>query len=168
MSASFPNRSNLRVAASAEVGGAARDVYHMIADYRSGHPRIIPPRYFRNLQVEHGGYGAGTLIRCEMVAFGSTYQARSHVTEPEPGRVLVETDLEKSAVTTFVVDPLGSSRSMVTLSIDLPMRSGMLGALERLITRRFLRRAFAAELRQLDEQIRIGGPPVAARTLHSL
>jgi hypothetical protein len=140
----------------------------MIADYRSGHPRIIPPRYFRNLKVEHGGYGAGTLIRYELVAFGTTYLARAHVTEPEPGRVLVETDLQKNAVTTFVVDPLGSCRSMVTISTDIPIRTGPFGALERLITRGFLRRAFAAELRRLDEQIRIGGSPVPARTLHSL
>jgi hypothetical protein len=168
MSASFPNRSILRVSASAEVGGAARDVYHMIADYRSGHPRIIPPRYFRNLKVEHGGYGAGTLIRYEMIAFGTMYLARAHVTEPEPGRVLVETDLQKNSVTTFVVDPLGSCRSMVTISTDIPVRTGVLGALERLMTRSFLRRVYVAELRRLDEQVRSGGSPLTPRTLHSL
>ena len=97
----------LRVESRANVGAAAPDVYRMIADYRSGHPRIIPPRYVRNLEVEKGGYGAGTLIRYDLLAFGTTYHARARVTESQPGRVLVETDLEKGAVTTFTVESLG-------------------------------------------------------------
>src|SRR5437762_870146 len=122
--------STLSVEASADVGAPAPDVYRMIADYRAGHPRIIPPRYFRNLEVEQGGYGAGTLIRYDLLAFGTTYHARARVTEPEPGRVLVETDLEKGAVTRFVVDPLGATRSRVTIATKLPMRGGLRGWIE--------------------------------------
>ena len=144
----------LRVEARATIGASARDAYRMIADYRTGHTRIIPPRFFRNLQVEKGGYGAGTLIRYDLLAFGTTYHARARVTEPEPGRVLVETDLEKGAVTTFTVEPLGASQSRVTIATALPTRSGLVGWLERAMTGRFLRRVYAAELAQLDSEVR--------------
>lgn len=147
----------LRVEARASVGAAAPDVYRMIADYRTGHPRIIPPRYIRNLEVEKGGYGAGTLIRYDLLAFGTTYHARARVTEPEPGRVLVETDFEKGAVTTFTVEPLGASEARVTISTEMPMRSGFVGWLERAMTGSFLRRVYASELAQLDSVVRTTG-----------
>ena len=155
MSTTLGNRRALRVEARANVGGAAPDVYRMIADYRTGHTRIIPPRYFRNLEVEKGGYGAGTLIRYELLAFGTTYRARARVTEPQPGSVLVETDLEKGAVTTFTVEPLGASQSRVTIATEMATRSGLVGWLERAMTGRFLRRVYAAELAQLDSEMRL-------------
>src|SRR3954469_23277776 len=145
---------SLHVSASAEIRAAAVNVYRMIADYRDGHQRMIPPQYFRNLEVDAGGYGAGTQIRYDLLAFGTTYHARAKITEPEPGRVLVETDLGKGAVTTFVVDPLGSHRSLVTITTALPMRAGVLGAIERAVTRRFFRRVYTAQLAQLDAHVR--------------
>ncbi|MBV9688683.1 MAG: hypothetical protein JO202_03125, partial [Ktedonobacteraceae bacterium] len=36
------------------------DVYATIADYRQGHPNILPKEIY-DLQVEQGGYGAGTI-----------------------------------------------------------------------------------------------------------
>jgi len=143
----------LRVGVTAEVGAAAPDVYRMIADYHDGHTRIIPPRYFRNLQVEQGGYGDGTVIRYDVLAFGTIYHARARVTEPEPGRVLVETDLEKGAVTSFIVEPLGGSRSRVTITTSLSTRAGILGRIERAVMRSFLNRVYVAELAQLDAQM---------------
>lgn len=154
MSATSSNQSVLRVVARGEVGASASDVYRMIADYHTGHPRIVPPRYFRNLQVDEGGYGAGTSIRYDFIAFGKTYHARARITEPEPGRVLVETELEKGAVTTFVVEPLGSTRCMVTISTALRVHGGLLGLIERLLMRRFFDRVYAAQLSQLAEQVR--------------
>jgi len=148
------NGRTLRVEARANVSAAAPDVYRMIADYRTGHTRIIPRRYFRNLEVEKGGYGAGTLIRYDLLAFGTTYHARARVTEPQPGRVLVETDLEKGAVTTFTVEPLGGTQSRVTIATEMPTRAGVVGWLERELTGRFLRRVYAAELTQLDSEVR--------------
>jgi hypothetical protein len=80
----------LAVTASAVFEAHAADAYRLIADYRKGHPRILPERYFRNMQVEEGGYGAGTIVRFDMLAFGRIQHARSRITEPEPGRVLAE------------------------------------------------------------------------------
>jgi hypothetical protein len=145
--------TKLHVAATADIGAAAPAVYGMIADYRIGHRRIIPPKYFRNLEVEEGGYGNGTLIRYDLLAFGQTNHARARVTEPEPGRVLVETDLDKGAVTSFIVEPLGAARSRVTIATEMPTRSGFVGWLERAMTGSFLKRVYLAELALLDAEV---------------
>ena len=54
----------------------------IIADYHNGHPHILP-KQFRNLTVEKGGVGAGTIIRFEVRALGSDAAIQRVVTEPE-------------------------------------------------------------------------------------
>src|SRR4051812_32466937 len=165
MSATFSNKPVLHVAARGEVAAPASDVYRMIADYHTGHPRIVPPRYFRNLQVDEGGYGAGTSIRYDFIAFGKTYHSRARITEPDPGRVLVETELEKGAVTTFFVESLGTNRSMVTISTVLPVHGGAIGVIERALMRRFFERVYAEQLARIDEQVRMARPARTSRTV---
>ena len=152
MSTKQQNRTPFRVSSSAEIAAPVADVYRMIADYRTRHARIIPPKYFANLRVESGGYGAGTIITYDMTAFGKTRHARAEVTEPQPGRVIVETDHDESIATTFVVEPAGASRSPT----ELPLRSGILGSLERTMARSFLTRVYAAELALLEQQVTEG------------
>jgi hypothetical protein len=143
----------LHVAASAAISAGAADVYRLIADYHSGHPRIIPPEFFRNLRVEGGGYGAGTVITFDMIVLGRTRHTRALVSEPEPGRVLVESYPENGATTTFAVNSLGNGRSRVTISTALPVRTGVLGVIERRLTGRFLRGVFAAELTLIEREM---------------
>ena len=69
------------VVASADIDAPPDRVYAIIADYRNGHPHILP-RAFRNLTVEKGGVGAGTIIRFEVRALGQTQRFRAFVTEP--------------------------------------------------------------------------------------
>src|SRR3954469_19904465 len=110
-------------------------VYNIIANYREGHPRILP-KQFSNLVVEQGGVGAGTVIRFQMGVLGRKQTFRAAITEPEPGRVLVETYLDgNGAVTTFTVNP-GSAPadSQVTISTEIPVRAGFLGKIERTLT----------------------------------
>jgi len=145
--------TRLHVEVTADIRAAAPEVLRMIADYRAGHTRIIPPQYFRNLEVEQGGCGEGTIIRYDMIAFGKTTHARARVTEPRPGRVLVETDLDRDIVSTFTVEPVDASRSRVTIATDLPTRTGVVGWIERAIMRSYLHRVFIAELAQLDAEV---------------
>jgi hypothetical protein len=49
------------VVASAHIAAAPAQVYAIIANYREGHPRILP-KEFSGLTVEQGGIGAGTII----------------------------------------------------------------------------------------------------------
>jgi len=60
--------SSFTIGAAARVNAPAQRVYDMIADYRNGHPRIIPPKYFTSLDVEEGGVGDGTVIRWSKTA----------------------------------------------------------------------------------------------------
>jgi Polyketide cyclase / dehydrase and lipid transport len=143
-----------RVTASARIEAPADRVYALVADYRDGHPRILPRRYFTALEVEEGGVGAGTRIRVQMRLLGRTRIFRATITEPEPGRVLAESDAVSGTVTTFTVVPLeGSRQSEVTISTELPMRDGLAGRLERFLATRVLPRVYNEELRLLREVV---------------
>ena len=139
------------VTAAALVEAPAEVVYAILADYKAGHPHILPREYFTFLAVEQGGYGDGTVIRFGMRAFGKTREARAVVTEPEPGRVLVETALDEGGpVTTFVVEPEGR-HSRVTFKTELSAPAGPVGAISRYMAERFLKRVYTAELEQLND-----------------
>jgi hypothetical protein len=141
-----------QVTAWAHIKEAPKNVYAVIADYRNGHPRIVPDA-FSGMTVERGGVGDGTIIRFRMRVFGRTQSFRAAVTEPEPGRILVETDLDSNgAVTTFTVNPgAAPGTSDVIITTELPVRSGPLGALERFLTTRFLRPLYVKELALLAD-----------------
>ena len=117
-------KKTFTVKASANVCAPADIVYGIIADYRDGHPHILPREYFDWLEVEQGGLGEGTVIRFQMRVLGQTRVLRAAITEPDPGRVLVETDMgEDGPVTTFTVEPEGSS-TQVTFSTELTSTGG--------------------------------------------
>lgn len=138
------------VSASAIIPARRDRVYSLIANYRDGHPRILP-KQFTNLIVEEGGIGAGTIIRFQMSVFGKKQTFRAAITEPEPGRVLVETDLDTNgAVTTFTVSPgTAPADSHVTISTELPVRAGLLGRIERVFSTALLRPIYVKELENL-------------------
>src|SRR3954469_18027690 len=138
------------VRASALIPARRERVYNIIANYREGHPRILP-KQFSNLVVEQGGVGAGTVIRFQMSVLGRKQTFRAAITEPEPGRVLVETYLDSNgAVTTFTVNP-GSAPAdaQVTISTEIPVRAGFLGKIERTLTTLLLRPLYVKELENL-------------------
>ncbi len=142
--------SQQRAAASAVIAAPADRVYAILRDYRDGHPRILPPQHFPLLEVEAGGIGAGTVLRVEARLLGVTARFRMTVTEPEPGRVLVETDAAAGTVTTFTVDPgPEQGQSRVTIATEWPGRAGVLGALEARVVPRAMQRVFAEELENL-------------------
>ena len=92
-----------QVSAAALIPAAAQRVYAVIADYANWHPRILPRPHFVSLTVEKGGVGAGTVIKFQMRLMGSLRTFHSVISEPKPDRVLVETDLNTGAATTFSV-----------------------------------------------------------------
>src|SRR5215472_16891793 len=119
------------ISASAIIPARRERAYSLIANYQDGHPRILP-KQFSNLIVEQGGIGAGTIIRFQMTLLGRKQSFRAAITEPEPGRVLVETDLDTNgAVTTFIVDSGTAPADLhVTIRTELPLRNGFLGHIE--------------------------------------
>ena len=140
------------VSASADLDAQADRVYRAVADYREGHPRIIPRPPFVSLEVEEGGYGAGTVIRCTMKIASMQSTFRAAVTEPEPGRRLVETDLAGGPVTTFTCEPLADGRTRATISTLLQRNGKKVGLIERWLIVRFLRKVYQEELRLLEAE----------------
>jgi hypothetical protein len=143
----------LTIHASALIPAPPAVVYGLIADYRVGHPSILPPEYFEDLVVEEGGRGAGTRIRFTMKAFGSRESSRALVSEPEPGRVLVETVEGRGIVTTFTVDPSPDGGAKVTLATAYPA-PGLRGWFESFLVPGFLKKVYAAELGLLAQRAR--------------
>jgi hypothetical protein len=138
------------ISASAVIPARRERIYALIANYKDGHQRILP-KQLGNVTVEQGGVGAGTIIRYQMSIFGRKQTFRAAVTEPEPGRVLVETDLDTNgAVTTFTVDQgTAPADSNVRISTELAVRSGFLGKIERAFATALLRPMYVSELENL-------------------
>ena len=140
------------ISASALISAPARKVHDLIADYRNGHPRILPKPYFTSLHVEQSGYGAGTVIHFQMQLMGRTQSFHSTITEPEPGRILVETDRNTGAVTTFTVDPRSDGAdAFVTITTTTTVPDGILGKIQGWLTTQLLRPIYEKELDQLAE-----------------
>jgi hypothetical protein len=138
--------------ASSVIGARAEEIYAVIADYHTGHPAILPKAYFSSLTVEEGGQGAGTVISGSVKVFGTEYPFRQLVSEPEPGRRLVETDTETGQFTHFILEPLdGGARTRVTIRSEFPSAPGLMGWLERLTKPAVTRRIYQAELQQLAQ-----------------
>lgn len=138
------------IRASKVVQAPAARVYNIIADYRDGHPRILPPKYFKWLRVESGGVGAGTRISFAMRVMGTTSVLHATITEPEPGRKLVES-YPNGVATTFLVEPEGPAASRVTFITTLSPRRGLAAAIERWVSRRALPGIYDDELERLAE-----------------
>jgi Polyketide cyclase / dehydrase and lipid transport len=143
------------VSTQAAVDAPAEAVYRYIADMQDHHPHFLPPA-FSGFTVESGGVGAGTITRFTMTAGGRTREYRMKVAEPEPGRVLTESDMNSTAVTTFTVSPQGSA-SRVTISTAWDGAGGIGGVFERMFAPRVLRGIYADELKRLDAYAREQG-----------
>jgi hypothetical protein len=62
------------------INAPAERIYEILADYRNNHPRILPRHYFLSLDVEAGGFGAGTIVNFKMRILGQTRSFRSLIT----------------------------------------------------------------------------------------
>lgn len=137
----------IHVSAEKTIAAPAETVYGYLADM-SVHPRFLPEA-FSDFQVESGGVGAGTVTRFKVTAGGRARDYRMQVSEPEPGRVLVESDTSSSLVTKFTVTPEGDS-SRVEISTTWDGAGGVGGFFERMFAPRVMRGIYVDELERLD------------------
>lgn len=143
----------VRVSVERPVNAPASDVYRLIADYRNHHPAILASAFY-DLVVEQGGVGEGTEISYSMRVAGRSKRVRAVVTEPDPGRIISETDSERGAITSFVVAREGD-RSRVRIETEFESLSGIRGWFERRFAPAMLRKYFVEELENLDTYARI-------------
>lgn len=146
----------ITVSAERAIDAPATTVYGFIADMREHHPRFLPPA-FSDFQVESGGVGAGTITRFTVTAGGRSRQYRMVVTEPEPGRVMTESDATSSMVTTTTVTPRGDNTSLVRISTTWAGAGGIGGFFERIFAPRVMRGIYADELERLNAYARAHG-----------
>jgi hypothetical protein len=124
-------------------------VYNCIADYNQHHGNILA-KEFHDLRVTGGsGVGAGTEIRFMTTMAGRTREMRAEISEPQPGRVLVESYPDVSSVTTFTVEPEGAG-SRVRIDSELTPSKGIEGLFERLMAKPMLNRVYERELANLE------------------
>jgi uncharacterized protein YndB with AHSA1/START domain len=140
------------VSAERVVDAPAEAVYRYVADMREHHPRFLPPA-FSDFQVESGGTGAGTITRFKVTAGGRTRDYRMQVDEPEPGRVLTESDTASSMVTTTTVTPKGGA-SLVRITTSWNGAGGIGGFFERRFAPKAMRAIYTDELERLNAYAR--------------
>ncbi len=142
------------VSATALVQAAPEVVYGIFTDYHDAHPRVLPRKAFGALVVERGGTGAGTVFTVELRQGPRTKLLRMEVTEPQPGRVLMEKDVDSDMVTTFTVEPADGGRdSRVTITTRWT-RAGIAGLVERLVAPPLMRPVFLTEIRNVEQLAR--------------
>jgi hypothetical protein len=154
----------VRVVAERLIDAPAEVVYHCLADYQEHHrPDGFLPPAFSAFQVERGGVGDGTVISFNATLGGRTRRLTQTVSEPQPGRVLVEAG--GGSQTTFTVEPEGG-RCQVRFETLLEA-NGLAGVFTRLFAPRLLRPLYAEELARLEQHAQRHPPlsPAATREL---
>jgi hypothetical protein len=145
----------IEVAAERQVGAPAPVVYGWLADYADHHHRFLPGA-FSDYAVESGGVGAGTVVAFSVTAGGRTRAYHVTDSEPEPGRVLQESDSGSSLVTTFTVTP-GGDTSTVCIASNWTGAGGIGGFFEKRFAPKVLRKLYLEELDRIDAYARNRG-----------
>ena len=154
----------IKVKAAEVLDARPEDVYAIIADYWKAHPSILPKESLYDLQVEEGGYGAGTIIRFKSRILGVEQAFHHRVSEPEPGRVLVEQDIDtvQNLATSFTVIPIEEGqKSQVEISTTMNASPGIRGFAERVVVSIFNPRIYRKELKLLESVAQKRKTPVA-------
>ena len=125
-------------------------VFAIFADYHEAHPSVLPRPHFGALVVEHGGTGAGTRFTVQAREGLRMKTYRMEVSEPGPGRELLEQDLDSDLATRFIVEPAeGGRHARVTIRTRWTRR-GVRGWVERLLVPRLAGPVFRQELRNVE------------------
>ena len=136
-----------KFAAERAVDAPADVIYHLLADYREHHrPEGFLPPAFSDQEILAGGVGAGTELRYTLTTGGRPRVVTSRISEPEPGRTMVET--ADGILTTFNVEPWnGGARVRFDTVLE---DGGLQGLLTRLFAPRLLAPLYEDELDRLE------------------
>ena len=145
--------SRIHVEAERIVDATPDAVYQLLADYRAGRPRILPPNYL-DYTVEQGGQGAGTVVRYRFRAANRERPYQMRVAEPARGNVLTESDTSSSLVTTWTLVPAeGGAKTRVRLTTEWDGAAGIGGFFEKTFAPGGLRRIYDDMLTRLERTL---------------
>ena len=134
--------AQVRAGTSGSLPVSPQRAYEALADYRGTRRDTLPSAY-TDYEVEQGGQGEGTVAFWNLHAGRNRVRpVRARVSEPEPGRVLVEQDENSTMMTTYTVRPEGSDRSRVEIETTWQGASGVGGFFERTFAPRGLQRIY--------------------------
>lgn len=145
--------SRIRAAASMVIDAQPEEIYPILADYRTEHLQIVNKKYFRSLEIESGGQGAGTVFQTHVRVGGVERAYHMVVSEPEPG-VLVETDTLSGLVTSFTIKPVQDGKQSNVEIATVWEGRGVSGFFERLMSPPVMRRIYREELQQLADVVK--------------
>lgn len=138
--------SSFIVEVSSSIPATADRVYGLLRDYTpEGHPSILPKQYFTDLRIVKGGVGAGTVIDVDMKSGGTKTTMRLEVSEPQPGKLLVEEDKAMGVLTHFIFEDGGNGTSKLTFKTWFRRKPGFRGWVEKLIIPGFTRKVYREE-----------------------
>lgn len=147
------------VEVSAVIAARPEAICAILSDYRAAHQAILPKPYFADLVIKQGGQGAGTVFRVRMDVMGTSTHFHMVVSEPQPGKVLMETDDEAWVATTFTLEPVtADAQTRVTITSDFRPSPGIRGLAERLLNPPITRRIYRQELRLLADYLQQNEP----------
>lgn len=140
---------------SLEIDAPPEIIYNIFADYKNKHPKILPDEHFSDYSVETEGMGSGTIVQFKSHILGQTRDVRVEVSEPEPGRVLSETELNSDLVTKFIVEPVNNEQTaLVTITTEYT-KPGISGLFESLMAPFLLQRIYKKELEKVAEYVHL-------------
>ncbi len=143
--------AKVEVAAERTIDAPPEAVYSYLANLEH-HRQFLPPA-FSDFVIESGGVGAGSVVAFKVTAGGRERRYRMNVAEPEPGRVISESDTGSSLVTTFTVTPEGAN-SRVRIFTSWDGAKGIGGVFERLFAPRAMEKIYLDELDLLNAYAR--------------
>ena len=131
------------------VDAPAEVVYRYLADMHL-QAQFLPPPFY-DFKVLEGGKGAGSVISFKIKSAGGVQELRMELSEPEPGRTLVETNIGgRGLVRTFTVTARGK-QALVNISSTFEGETGGAGFVEGIIAPRRLHRIYIEELTRLND-----------------
>ena len=141
----------IQVSAERTIDARPADVYRVLSDYRTHRPRLLPAPLFSDLAIARGGVGEGTVFYVTRAGRGGSERLRLRVSEPEPGWVLTERDIDTGETTVFSVAPAGDrSATHVRISSHSVPGTGVRGAFDRVLRPMVTGRLLARQLGELD------------------
>lgn len=139
--------AKITVSQEGAVGAPADFTYKLIAD--DNHHRHFLPEGITDFKTLERGVGRGTVHSFTLTAGKRVREYVMEVGEPEPGRVITETDQSSSLVTTFTVTPDGDT-CRVEIRTEWDGAAGVGGFFERTFAPKVMEKMYAEQIALLD------------------
>jgi len=142
----------IKAESSAKIHTPSQTLYQFIADYKYGHPSILPEKHFSDFAVEKGGYGKDTVVCFRFTLAGNSRKMRVIVDEPIPGKLITETELETGILTSFLFEPVGDDMTILKITSEWK-KEGFMGLIEKIFVPIMMKKVFEKQFENIRDQL---------------